>query len=37
MVHQCDIADEFEKLLISPEEKQSDYAFSIFLLFELIV
>ena len=34
MGHQCDITDEFEKLPISPEEKQSDDAHSIFLLFK---
>ena len=34
MGHQCDITDEFEKLSISPEEKQSDYAHSMFLLFK---
>ena len=34
MGHQCDIIDEFEKLSISPEEKQSDDAHSMFLLFK---
>ena len=34
MGHQCDITDEFEKLSISPEEKQSDDANSMFLLFK---
>ena len=34
MVHQCVITDEFEKLSISPEEKQSDDAHSVFLLFK---
>ena len=33
MNHQCDIIDEFEKLSISPEKKQSDNAHSMFLLF----
>ena len=34
MGHQCDITDEFEKLSVSPEEKQSDDAHSMFLLFK---
>ena len=34
MEHQCDITDKFEKLSISPEEKQSDDAHSMFLLFK---
>ena len=34
MSHQCDIIDEFEKLSISPEKKQSDNAHSMFLLFK---
>ena len=34
MGHQCDITDEFEKLSISPKEKQSDDAHSMFLLFK---
>ena len=32
--HKCDITDEFEKLSISPEQKQSDDAHSMFLLFK---
>ena len=32
MGHQCDITDEFEKLSISPKEKQSGDAHSMFLL-----
>ena len=34
MGHQCDITDEFEKLSVSPEEKQSDDTRSMFLLFK---
>ena len=34
MGHQCDMTDEFEKLSISPEEKHSDDAHSMFLLFK---
>ena len=34
MGHQCDITDEFEKLSISPEEKQCDDTHCIFLLFK---
>ena len=34
MGHQCDITDEFEKLSISPEEKECDDAHSMFLLFK---
>ena len=34
MGHQCDITDESEKLSISSDEKQSDDAHSIFLLFK---
>ena len=34
MGHQYDITDEFEKLPISPEEKQSDATRSMFLLFK---
>ena len=34
MGRQCGITDEFEKLSISPEEKQSDYAHSMLLLFK---
>ena len=34
MGNQCDITDEFEKLSISPEEKQSDDARSMLLLFK---
>ena len=34
MEHQCDITNEFEKLSIPPEEKQSDDAHSMFLLFK---
>ena len=33
MEHQCDITDEFEKLSISPEEKHSDNAHIMSLLF----
>ena len=33
MGHQCNI-DEFEKLSTSPEEKHSDDAYSMFLLFK---
>ena len=31
MGHRCDITNEFEKLSISPEKKQSDDSHSIFL------
>ena len=34
MGHQCDMTDEFEKLSISPAEKHSDDAHSMFLLFK---
>ena len=34
MGHQSDITDEFQKLSISPEKKQSDDAHSMFLLFK---
>ena len=34
MGHQCDITDKFEKLSISPEEKQSDDVHSMLLLFK---
>ena len=34
MGHQCDITDEFEKLSLSPDEKQCDDAHSMFLLFK---
>ena len=34
MGHQCDITDQFEKLSISPEEKQSDDAHSMFFTFK---
>ena len=34
MGHQCDITEEFERLSIFPEEKQSDDAHSMFLLFK---
>ena len=37
MGHQCDITNEFEKLSISPEEKQFDDAHSMFLFFKLKV
>ena len=34
MGHQCDITDELEKLSISPEEKKSDDAHSMLLIFK---
>ena len=34
MGHQCDITDKFKKLSRSPEEKQSDDAHDMFLLFK---
>ena len=34
MGHQCDITDEFERLSLSPEEKQSDDTHSMLLLFK---
>ena len=34
MGHQCDITDEFEKLSISPKEKQCDNARNMFLRFK---
>ena len=34
MGHKCDITDEFERLSVSPEEKKSDDAHSMFSLFK---